>query len=140
MKAGINQSEVNKFILVTSVTAIQVSIKPRRHLVQVTFSIATLPACNEAGLYYGSSRGAEEEPGFPSGGRGKPDAVVATVELRVVAGDEGGSQDPDRPRRRRHVQGPEGDDADAPLAPWLLSTQRRRQRSALCVTGSVILR
>lgn len=56
----------------------------------------------------------------PSDSRSKPYAIIATVKLCVVAGNEGGSQNPHRTCRRRHIQASECDDADFSLDLWLL--------------------
>lgn len=51
---------------------------------------------------------------------GESDAIVAAVKLRVVAGDEVGSQNPDGTHGGRNIQTSEGNDADISLNLWLL--------------------
>lgn len=46
---------------------------------------------------------------------GKSDAIIAAVKLRVVAGDEVGSQNPEGTYWGRNVQTSEGYDADVSL-------------------------
>jgi hypothetical protein len=56
---------------------------------------------------------------------GEAYAVVATVKLCVVAGDEVGSQDPDRASRRRHIQTPKGHTTDVLSKLRLLQTESK---------------
>lgn len=51
---------------------------------------------------------------------GESDAIIAAVKLRVVAGDEVGSQNPEGTHRGRNIQTSEGHHADVSLNLWLL--------------------
>lgn len=51
---------------------------------------------------------------------GESDAIIPAVELRVVAGDEVGTQNPDGTHGGRNIQTSEGNDADVSLNLWLL--------------------
>lgn len=55
----------------------------------------------------------------------EPNAVVATVKLCVIAGNEVGSQDPDGSCRGRHIQAPERDCADISVKLGLLGKHRK---------------
>lgn len=68
-----------------------------------------------------------------SDGCGESNAIIAAVELCVVAGDEVGSQNPDGAHGGRDVQTPESNDADISLDLWLLKPQFKNHSILNCL-------